>query len=174
MGLIRRVFGDSRSQAPLSQPDTEAVTRPGQAPAQSPMGLRRELLRVALRDTLVRHGIPAPWITAEAVPEPGPGPEQRIHLRLQIRHYDPNLLAHGMALQSSFYKRVELFDPQAAQWLHGISWQFAVADPPSGIEMPDPAQWAPAKSKSTKPAKPSKPNVPPPEDDFAATQQSIL
>ena len=117
MGLIRRVFGDSRSQAPLSQPDTEAVTRPGQAPAQSPMGLRRELLRVALRDTLVRHGIPAPWITAEAVPEPGSGPDLRIHLRLQIRHYDPNLLAHGMALQSSFYKRVELFDPMAAQWV---------------------------------------------------------
>ncbi|RYF41452.1 MAG: hypothetical protein EOO25_09845 [Comamonadaceae bacterium] len=171
MGLIQRVFGDSRSQPPLSQPDTEAVTRPGQAlpQAQSAFGLRRELLRVALRDTLVRHGIPVQWMTAEAVAEPGPGPEQRLHLRLQIRHYDPRLLAHGMALQSSFYKRVELFDPHAAQWLHGISWQFAVAEPPAGIEMPDPAQWAPPK------ARPGKAAVPVREDDsFAPTQQSIL
>ncbi|RYF38659.1 MAG: hypothetical protein EOO25_16695, partial [Comamonadaceae bacterium] len=155
MGLIQRVFGDSRphsQSSPHSQPDTLTMTRPG--PAQSALGLRRELLRVALRDTLVRHGIPTQWITAEAVPEPGPGPEPRVHLRLQIRHYDPRLLAHGMALQSSFYKRVELFDPQAAQWLHGISWQFAVADPPAGIEMPDPAQWAPPKARPGKAAVP--------------------
>lgn len=170
MGLIQRVFGDSRTQPPLSQPDTEAITRPGQAQAPSALGLRRELLRVALRDTLVRHGIPIQWITAEAVPEPGPGPELRVHLRLQIRHYDPRLLAHGMALQSSFYKRVELFDPMAAQWLHGISWQFAVANPPAGIEMPDPALWAPPKARST-----GKAAVPAREDDaFAPTQQSIL
>ncbi|MEP6825282.1 MAG: hypothetical protein ABI919_10735 [Ramlibacter sp.] len=174
MGLIQRVFGDSRphSQSPsLSHPDTQAMTRPAQVhpQAQSPIGLRRELLRVALRDTLVRHGIPTQWITAEAVPEAGPGPEQRVHLRLQIRHYDPRLLAHGMALQSSFYKRVELFDPMAAQWLHGISWQFAVADPPAGIEMPDPAQWAPPRPKGLRAAVPARE-----DDSFAATQQSIL
>ncbi len=137
MGLIDRIFGDSRSPAPLSRPAAESKTPPG-----SPKALHRELLRVALRDTLVRHGIPIQWITAETLPMPVNATEMGLHLRLLIRHHDPRLLAHALALQTSLIKRVELLDPNSALWLMGISWQFALLTQPALLDMPDPAEWA--------------------------------
>jgi hypothetical protein len=138
MSVFGWLFGAKR---PISSP-----RGPQSAPAStlggSAGGSRREMLRVALRDTLNRHGIPATWITAEALSSTARNGEQRgIHWRLVVRHWDPRLLNHGIALQHSLIKRVTAFDPMASGWLTGISWQFALPDEAVCPPMPHPGTW---------------------------------
>jgi hypothetical protein len=91
---------------------------------------RREMVRLALRDMQTRHGIPASWIDfdvlwlskSKGVRAP------TMHVRLLIKHLEPQLLAHGLSFQRGLLKRVSLFDPRASGWLGGISWQFAVPE----------------------------------------------
>ena len=138
MSLIDRIFGGApRPSAELSRFQSPA----SQMPASSQAATRRELLRVVVRDTLVKHGIPSSWVQPEMLVSTGGGREPGMHLRLLIKHWDPRLLEHGVAFEKSFNRRVELFDPMAPNWLTGVSWQFALIDPSPCPEMPDPATW---------------------------------
>jgi hypothetical protein len=107
----------------------------------NPMGTRREMLRVVLRDTLTRHGIPYAWIAGEMLNATSRGREPGLHWRLCIKHWDPRLMLHGVALQNSLIKRVMTFDPMAANWLMGISWQFALDDESLCPPMPHAGAW---------------------------------
>jgi hypothetical protein len=146
MSLIDRIFGG----APRPGPELSRFQSPAsQMPATSQSATRRELLRVVLRDTLVKHGIPSSWVQPEMLVSTGGGREPGMHMRLLVKHWDPRLLEHGVAFEKSFNRRVELFDPMAPNWLTGVSWQFALIDPSPCPEMPDPATWtaAPAAAK---------------------------
>ena len=140
MRLLSWLFGSPRPNAAYSQ------LHPLQThtAADSPASNRRELLRAALRDTLVKHGIPLPWVSVEMLTATGRGRELGLHLRLLVKHWDPRLLAHGVAFQKSFLKQVAVIDPMAVNWLNGISWQFALADESLCPVMPDAATWTAA------------------------------
>lgn len=87
---------------------------------------RSEMVRLALRDMLTRHGIPAAWIDFEVLWQ-ARSPTSRtptMHVRLLIRHLEPQLLSHGLSFQRSLLKRLSLFDPKASAWLGSVSWQF--------------------------------------------------
>jgi hypothetical protein len=141
MSFFNRILG--RSAAPSSRPSSQMTSVQSQHsnPAASTATTRRELLRSTLRDTLTRHGIPASWITCETLVTTSRTREQGIHWRLVVHHWDPRLLAHGIAFQQSLIKRVTTFDPLASAWLMGISWQFALADESSCPPMPHPVVW---------------------------------
>lgn len=152
MSLIDRIFGGApRPAAELSRFQSPA----SQMPATSQSATRRELLKVVLRDTLVKHGIPSSWVQPEMLVSTGGGREPGMHLRLLVKHWDPRLLVHGVAFEKSLNQRVELFDPMAPSWLTGVSWQFALADVSACPEMPDPASW------TASPAAPAKPRAAP-------------
>jgi hypothetical protein len=102
---------------------------------------RRDLLRLALRDTLHRNGIPADWITADALVSTTRTGVHGLHWRLSIRHWDPRLLTHALALQEKLRFRVLALDPLGAKWLTGISWQFALPDDFECPSMPHPGSW---------------------------------
>lgn len=89
---------------------------------------RRELLRVALRDTLNKHGIPLAWVGAETLMTASRDAHRGIHWRLLVKHWEPELLLHGVAFQQALVKRLTALDPKAESWLMGISWQFALPD----------------------------------------------
>jgi hypothetical protein len=108
----------------------------------STSGTRRELLRVVLRDTLKRHGIPQEWITADMLTATSRTRESGIQWRLCIRHWDARLPALCVALQNALITRVQMFDPMAEQWLMGVTWQFSVADESACPELPAPSSWA--------------------------------
>lgn len=141
MSFFNRLLG--RSAAPSSRPSSQISSVQSQQhnPAASTATTRRELLRSTLRDTLNRHGIPASWITCETLVTTSRTREHGIHWRLVVHHWDPRLLAHGIAFQQSLIKRVTTFDPLASAWLMGISWQFALADESSCPPMPHPGVW---------------------------------
>ena len=131
-------------------------SRPAAAPASSQMGpppsqlagssgsqgrSRRELLRVVLRDTLNRHGIPADWFDAEVLVSTSRSGERGIHWRLVVKNSDPRLLNCAVALQHALIKRLTTFDPLAAAWLTGLSWQYALPDDAPYPAMPHPRTW---------------------------------
>jgi hypothetical protein len=102
---------------------------------------RRELLRLVLRDTLNRTGIPTSWVGADLLAATSRGREPGIHVRLLIKHWDPRLMLHGIAFENAFKKRVLTLDPLADRWLLGISWQFALPDESNCPTMPHPGVW---------------------------------
>jgi hypothetical protein len=149
MSFLKRVFGAGGASAPTASSRTHSQS---QVHSQSASGLsqqsavaqnttRRELLRVVLRDTLNRHGIPAGWITAEVLTSTSRTGERGVHWRMIVKHWDPRLLTHGIAIQHALIKRVTTFDPLASAWLSGISWQFALEDESECPPLPHPGVW---------------------------------
>lgn len=145
MGFLQRLFGTARH---TTGDDTEPHSRLSSAhsqtsrrPASSPSAVRRELLRVALQDTLKRRGIPAQWVGADVLAATSRTGEAGLHWRLSIRHWDPRLLIHGVALQNALITRVLMFDPMAETWLMGVSWQYALGDESMCPALPHPGSW---------------------------------
>jgi hypothetical protein len=126
----------------------------GDAPAPDQSAPRREVLRVALRDTLNRHGIPVAWIGAETLVTTLRGAQKGIHWRLLIKRWEPELLVHSVAFQQSLINRLMTLDPNAGGWLMGISWQFALPDESICPPMPQ-RVWT-----AETPAQPAKAGVP--------------
>jgi hypothetical protein len=145
MSFFRQIFGMPGSKGPNTASKTHSMLSPATSPpsrsAASDSTTRRELLRVVLRNTLNRHGIPTTWIGAEMLLATSRGREPGIHWRLVIKHWDPRLLTHAVALQNALIVRVLAFDPLAAGWLMGISWQFSLPDESLCPPMPHPGWW---------------------------------
>jgi hypothetical protein len=145
MSFLRQLFGrEARTSPPASRmftnyPAEEAGSR---RKASSEQGsARRELLRNVLRKTLNRHGIPPSWIGAEMLVTTSRGRESGMHWRLLVKHWDARLMTHSVALQNSLILRLLNHDPTAAEWLMGISWQYALADEAGCPPMPYPGFW---------------------------------
>jgi hypothetical protein len=102
---------------------------------------RRELLRVVLRDTLYRHGIPSAWFDAEVLVSTSRTGERGIHWRLVVKNSDARLLTYAVALQHALIKRLTTFDPLASAWLTGMSWQYALPDGAPYPALPHPGTW---------------------------------
>src|SRR3954447_26371469 len=135
------------------RPRTEAppLSQLGPAPSQlsgsgSQSRSRRELLRVVLRDTLYRHGIPAAWFDAEVLVSTSRTGERGIHWRLVVKNPDARLLTYVVPLQHALIKRLTTFDPLAPAWLTGLSWQYALPDGAPYPALPHPATWKEAPS----------------------------
>ena len=79
--------------------------------------MRKEVLKLVMRETLARNGIPESWLSADLLRTNSAKREQGIHVRLLLRHWDPRLLQHGVALEQEFYKRLLALDPLAPNWL---------------------------------------------------------
>jgi hypothetical protein len=135
MRILKRWFGgdDPRGAEPGSR-------LPPAAPVSQKSG-RRDLLRLVLRDTLQLHGVPTDWICAELLTSTLVNGEQGSHWRLQVRHWDPRLLTCGVALQHALMEHLLALDPQAREWLTGISWQFSLSDESHCPPMPPPRAW---------------------------------
>lgn len=103
-------------------------------------GARRDLLRMALRDTLNRNGIPTAWVGMEMLPAVG-ATRGSVHVRLLYKHWNPDLLVYSVALQNQLAERVRAFDERAGTWLRGFSWQFALSDESECPQPPASADW---------------------------------
>ena len=107
----------------------------------SPHAVRKDVLKLVLRELLTRNGIPQTWITAEMLRTTSPRREQGLHVRFLIRRWDPRLMLHGPAFEGEFLQRLLMLDPLAADWLMGFSWQFALEDTAACPPMPHPGSW---------------------------------
>ena len=148
MSFLKRIFGStspafqpgSNSQ-PASQFPVTASSQHSQSPLAQQNAGHRELLRLVLRDTLNRTGIPTSWLGADLLAATSRGREPGIHVRLSLKHWDPRLMLHGIAFENAFRKRLLTLDPLAEHWLLGISWQFSLTDDSNCPPMPHPGVW---------------------------------
>lgn len=113
--------------------------------------LRKDLLKLVLREMLVRNGIPQPWLSADMLRTTSPKRQQGIHVRFLVRTWEPRLLLHGPALERDFQQRLLLLDPASGDWLMGFSWQFALSDLAECPALPHPGSW------TAPPARPAEP-----------------
>lgn len=132
MGIVSWLFGSKQAQQ-------KAAAQRSNEPGRD--ARRRELLRMAVRDTLHKNGIPAAWIGAEILASPTPGRERGVHLRLLVKHWEPKILECAVALQQGVKARVLCLDPLSSAWITGISWRFDIADETVCPDLPDPAYW---------------------------------
>lgn len=107
----------------------------------SSTSVRKDLLKLVLRETLSRNGIPTHWITADMLRTSSPRRESGLHVRLLVKHWDPRLMLHGVALEQDFYQRLLLLDATAPEWLMGFSWQFALDSVAQCPPLPHPGSW---------------------------------
>ena len=107
----------------------------------NPHSVRKDLLRLVLRETLTRNGIPLGWIGADALRATYRGRDPGVHVRFLIRHWDPRLVQAAPSLEDNFQKRLLAMDPMASQWLMGFSWQFAFEDKSVCPPLPHPGSW---------------------------------
>jgi hypothetical protein len=142
--------GEAPAKARNSRPPASTQFEASQLSPGSAHSVRKDLLKVALRDMLVRNGIPQAWLSADMLRTSSPRREQGLHVRFLVRRWEPRLMLHGPALEQEFTNRLITLDPQAADWLMGFSWQFALDDASACPALPHPGAW-------TAPPAPSEP-----------------
>ena len=145
MSILKRLFfSSSPASHAHSQPASQlspASALPSQGASGQDNASRRELLRLVLRDTLNRTGIPTSWIGADLLAATSRGRAPGIHVRLLLKHWDPRLMLHAIAFEQAFCKRLMTLDPASDDWLLGLSWQFSLADESNCPAMPHPGIW---------------------------------
>lgn len=135
MGIVSRLFGSHRAgrKTALAKSTKAGAPQPGRD------GTRRQLLAMAVRDTLRTHGIPAPWVTTETLTAATTGKERGMHLRLILR--DRRLLPFAMDVQMSVSARITRLDPLSPGWMAGISWKMEAPEDASCAQLPDAGYW---------------------------------
>lgn len=128
MGLIAHFFG----KAPKVSQD-EGLSRLQVATREQ---TRRELMAMALRDTLKKHGLAVGSITPDALSGVVGGRQRGMHVQLVFNDWEPRLLSYVVALERAFKARLRLLDPLSQSWLLGVTWRFDPADPMSWPQLP--------------------------------------
>ncbi|HSV44381.1 MAG TPA: hypothetical protein VLJ58_01215 [Ramlibacter sp.] len=145
MSLMRRIFGGGK---PPARPPAGASTQFHESQDSTAQGSRsaprRELVKVVLRDTLRRHGIPSDWIDSRILSVVSQSKVSGLHLHFIVRQGHERLLNYVPAFQASFMSTLEGFDPKASDWLLSVGWEFDRLAEGQWPAMPDPGTWAAA------------------------------
>jgi hypothetical protein len=112
---------------------------PGDARQQ--FTVRRDLLRLVLRDTLTRTGIPTSWVEIQALAATSGGKSTGVHARFVVKHWSPLVMVHTPGLEHAFVQRLMALDPLADHWMMGFSWQLALAEDVEVAPLPRPGAW---------------------------------
>lgn len=124
-------------QKPPQHLDTSLMQPSAQPPHTD---LRRELIRVVLKDTLRRHGIPFHWLACEVIISRAPG-EEEMHIQLVILKWHDQLLQHAQALQQQLLLGLDRFDPSVDHSKYIISWRLSPDCDCPVRDMPAPGFW---------------------------------
>ena len=145
MKLIKKLFNSPQpGQADVdlpSQPIVHEDSRLGGEGSQT--ATRRELVRVLARDVMRHNGIPEGWIDCHVMVVSTRAGQVHIYPRLTFKKWDERLLRYAMAFERRLMGEVERFEPQAAEWLLAMTWQFDVPDCPYP-ELPPREVWVDA------------------------------
>ena len=148
MGMFGLLMGKKSASAGRPGPSSKTAaqsTQFGQSQLTQNGGsahsIRKDLVRVALREMVLRNGIPQGWLSAEMLRTNSTKQNPGMHVRFLLRHWEPRLMLHGPALEKDFLQRLLTLDPQAGSWLTGFSWQHALDDTSSCPPLPQPGSW---------------------------------
>ena len=139
--ILKKLFGSpgNISAGQSSLPSTRSFHSSVQDGSEN--ATRGQMVMVMMRDVLRKSGIPPGWIECQiqvvASRSRGPG----IHVRLVVKHWDSRLMQYTFAFQKALLTAIVQFEPHAATWLHGISWQLEVASTCPHTALPNNDYW---------------------------------
>jgi hypothetical protein len=133
MGLVARLLGRE-----MKIDDGDRGTSRLQATTRE--RTRRELISMAVRDTLKKHELAAGCITVDALPGFTATKHRGMHIQLVFREWQPNLLSYVVALESAVKGRLQRLDPLSPSWITGVSWRFDPEDRAVWPKLPTPGQ----------------------------------
>ena len=146
MGILDLLFGkkgggEPKGRRPAAAASSQFAPSQSMQAASSPHQVRKDVLKLVMRELLLRNGIPNSWLSADLLRTTNSKREQGIHVRFLMRHFEPRLMQHGPALEQEFTNRLLLLDPLAATWLMGFSWQFTLEDASKCPPLPNAGSW---------------------------------
>lgn len=125
--------------APMPGAALEPVPRPSSQPHTD---IKRELIKVVLKDTLRQQGIPYDWLACEIIIIPrGPGNEE-LHIQLVLMKWHETFLRYAPALEQLLLCGLDRFDPTVDHSKYIISWRFARDCGCPFTVMPPPLVWS--------------------------------
>lgn len=146
---------------------------PGMSKTPEPALSNRELVRIVLRDTLRRNGIPPDWIGSQIASRTQPGQPTAHQIQLVILKWHEGLLRFAPLLEQQILQGLRQFDPQSDHSGHIVVWSFAPNCGCPYTTLPAPSYWSAAeKPKFDLPPSPRK--FQEVDDDFATTVPSPL
>jgi hypothetical protein len=147
MGLIGKIFkgnGDPRASVPSSQVFAESVVQTSLEQTKTRNAPRRDLVKVVLRETMRRHGIPSDWLECRSLSVLTRNHKSGMHVQFLVRQGDHELLKWVHAFQESFWEQILRTDPTARDWLFSVGWEFYGKSIQGFDMMPPAAEWKPA------------------------------
>lgn len=139
MGLMKKFFGGAAREAGESAQFQES--RDALQQTRSRNGPRRDLVRLTLRETLRKHGIPVEWIDCRMLSVLTQQHKSGMHVQFLVRQADQQMMPYVHAFQESFWARLLGMDPHARQWLFSVGWEFH-GEPVQGFSsLPDADSW---------------------------------
>jgi hypothetical protein len=128
MGFMARLFGKA--------PKNSRLPKMSQLQSSTREQTQRQLLTMALRDTLKRNGWVPDSLSAEAVSGVVSGRAHGLHVQLVFREWEPKLLNYIVALEHAFRTTLRRLDPLSPSWMLGITWRFEPRNPLSWPQLP--------------------------------------
>lgn len=136
MGFLARFFGPA--------PKASQEHKLSQLQESTREQTRRQLLTMALRDTLKRNGLAPDCLTVEGVPGAVAGRGRGLHVQLVFRDWEPKLLAYVVALEHAFRTTLRRLDPLSPSWMLGLTWRFEPRNPLTWPQLPTARERKPA------------------------------
>ena len=103
--------------------------------------VRRELIRVVLKDTLRLHGVPFGLLGCEVIIIARARGEDELHIQLVLMKWNEQLLRYASALQQQLLLGLDRFDPSVDHSSYIFSWRFSPNCGCPLVLMPDPKSW---------------------------------
>lgn len=103
--------------------------------------VRRELIRVVLKDTLRRHGIPLDWLACEVMVTTRSLDREELHIQLILMKWNEQLLHYAAALQQQLLLGLDRFDPGVDHSSYVVSWRFSPHCGGPNLVLPEPKFW---------------------------------
>ncbi|MDP2819884.1 MAG: hypothetical protein Q8O29_16745 [Polaromonas sp.] len=126
---------------PMKSERAESLDNPHTIEDNSDNATRRQLVQMMLRDGLRKHGIPPGWVECRMLVVNSRSRGTGLYVRLVMRHWDMLLLTYAHAFQQQLLAAITEFEPQASDWLHGVSWELDVGNTCPYLDMPEPSVW---------------------------------
>lgn len=103
--------------------------------------VRRELIRVVLKDTLRLQGIPFGWLACEVIVIARAPGEEDLHIQLGVMKWSEQLMRFAAALQQQLLLDLDRFEPAVDHSKYIVSWRFSPECGCPFTNMPDPKTW---------------------------------
>lgn len=105
--------------------------------------IQRELVRVVLKDTMRRHGIPSEWLACDTqTVATGPHTEE-LHIQLVLVQWHELLLRYAPALEIQLLRGLDRFEPTVDHAKKcTITWRFAPECGCPFTVLPPPVVWS--------------------------------